>query len=54
MFTIGQVSEMFAIPVSMLRYYDKEGLFSNLKRAGNSFFPASGFAAWAVQLDCTC
>lgn len=27
MFTIGQVSEMFAIPVSTLRYYDKEGLF---------------------------
>lgn len=52
MFTIGQVSEMFAIPVSTLRYYDKEGLFSNLKRAGNSFFPASGFAAWAAPLDC--
>ena len=54
MFTIGQVSEMLGIPVSTLRYYDKEGLFSNLKRAGNSFFPASGFAAWAVPLDCTC
>ena len=54
MFKIGQVSEMFAIPVSTLRYYNKEGLFSNLKRVGNSFFPASGFAAWAVQLDCTC
>ena len=54
MFTIGQVSEMFAIPVSMLRYYDKEGLFPNLKRAGNSFFPASGFAVWAVQFGCTC
>ncbi|WP_413469697.1 hypothetical protein [Slackia isoflavoniconvertens] len=24
---------MFAIPVSTLRYYDKEGLFSNLMRA---------------------
>ena len=34
MYTIGQVSEMFAIPVSTLRYYDKEGLFPNLKRAG--------------------
>ena len=43
---------MFAIPVSTLRYYNKEGLFFNLMRAGNSFFPASGFAAWAVQLDC--
>lgn len=36
---------MFVIPVSTLRYHDKEGLFPNLKRAGNSFFPASGFAA---------
>lgn len=26
MFTIGQVSEMLGIPVSTLRYYDKEGL----------------------------
>ena len=25
MFTIGQVSEMFDLPVSTLRYYDKEG-----------------------------
>ncbi len=27
MYTIGQVSEMFHIPVSTLRYYDKEGLW---------------------------
>lgn len=32
MFTIGQVSEMFDLPVSTLRYYDKEGLFSELNR----------------------
>lgn len=25
MFTIGQVSDMFHIPISTLRYYDKEG-----------------------------
>ena len=30
---------MFAIPVSTLRYYDKEGLFSNLKRAGKFVLP---------------
>ncbi|MGE9983308.1 MerR family DNA-binding transcriptional regulator [Slackia isoflavoniconvertens] len=53
-FTTGQVSEMFAIPVSTLRYYNKEGLFPNLKRAGNSFFPASGLAAWAAPLGCAC
>lgn len=35
MYTIGQVSKMFDIPVSTLRYYDKEGLFPNLKRAGS-------------------
>lgn len=32
MYTIGQVSEMFHLPVSTLRYYDKEGLFPELKR----------------------
>ena len=33
MYTIGQVSEMFNIPVSTLRYYDKEGLFPSLERS---------------------
>lgn len=32
MYTIGQISEMFDIPISTLRYYDKEGLFPNLER----------------------
>ena len=32
MYTIGQVSEMFDLPVSTLRYYDKEGLFPELNR----------------------
>lgn len=32
MYTIGQVSEMFGIPVSTLRYYDKEGLFPGMER----------------------
>ena len=35
MYTIGQVSEMLGIPVSTLRYYDKEELFTNLERKGN-------------------
>lgn len=35
MYTIGQVSEMFNIPVSTLRYYDREGLFPHLERKGN-------------------
>lgn len=32
MYTIGQVSEMFGLPISTLRYYDKEGLFPNMQR----------------------
>ena len=32
MYTIGQVSEMFDLPVSTLRYYDKEGLFPGMQR----------------------
>lgn len=32
MYTIGQVSKMFNIPVSTLRYYDKEGLFPTMQR----------------------
>ena len=32
MYTIGQVSEMFNIPVSTLRYYDREGLFPGMER----------------------
>lgn len=32
MYTIGQVSEMFNLPVSTLRYYDKEGLFPFMQR----------------------
>ncbi len=34
MYTIGQIAEMFQIPVSTLRYYDKEGLFPGLERSG--------------------
>lgn len=32
MYTIGQVSKMFGLPVSTLRYYDKQGLFPGLER----------------------
>lgn len=32
MYTIGQVAKMYSLPVSTLRYYDKEGLFPNLER----------------------
>lgn len=32
MYTIGQVAEMFGLPISTLRYYDKAGLFPDLVR----------------------
>lgn len=33
MYTIGQVSKMFNLPISTLRYYDKEGLFPMIERS---------------------
>lgn len=33
MYSIGQVSEKFSLPVSTLRYYDKEGLLPNIERS---------------------
>lgn len=32
MYTIGEVSEKFGLPVSTLRYYDKQGLFPAMER----------------------
>lgn len=32
MYSIGEISKMFKLPISTLRYYDKEGLFPHLKR----------------------
>ena len=32
MYTIGQISEMFHLPISTLRYYDREGLFPDIER----------------------
>ncbi len=34
MYTIGQVSERFGLPISTLRYYDRQGLFPSLVRSG--------------------
>ncbi len=33
MYTIGQVAELFHMPISTLRYYDREGLFPDLERS---------------------
>ena len=52
MYTIGQVSEMFRIPISTLRYYDKEGLFPNLKRqSGRRLFSEDEIEALRV-IEC--
>ncbi|HIU19182.1 MAG TPA: MerR family transcriptional regulator [Candidatus Limiplasma stercoravium] len=32
MYTIGQVAQRFQLPISTIRYYDREGLFPNLER----------------------
>lgn len=32
MYTIGQVSKMFDLPISTIRFYDKKGLFPEIKR----------------------
>lgn len=32
MYSIGEVSEMFGLPISTLRYYDKQGLFPKMER----------------------
>lgn len=36
MYSIGQVSEMTGLPVSTLRYYDKEGLFPGMERVSGA------------------
>lgn len=52
MYTIGQVSEMFHLPISTLRYYDKQGFFPNLERKGNiRYFSDDELAAIRV-IEC--
>lgn len=39
MYTIGQVAEMLQLPISTLRYYDKEGLLPGIeRRSGRRLF----------------
>lgn len=46
MYTIGQVSALFRLPISTLRYYDKEGLFPEIKRtSGIRYFDAKELEA---------
>ena len=52
MYSIGQVSEMFGIPVSTLRYYDKEGLFPNLERLGSTRRFGEGDLELLRVIDC--
>ncbi len=36
MYTIGQVSKMFSLPISTLRYYDQKGLFPRMARVSGA------------------
>ena len=53
MYSIGEVSEMFDLPVSTLRYYDKEGLLIDLEkdRSGNRKFNENNLEALRV-IEC--
>ena len=52
LYTIGQVAGMFQLPISTLRYYDKEGLFPNLMRKGNiRYFGADELEALRI-IEC--
>ncbi len=52
MYTIGEVSKMFDLPISTLRYYDKEGLFPNLtKESGIRKFSENEIEALRV-IEC--
>ena len=54
MYTIGQVSERFDLPVSTLRYYDKEGLFPALTRtSGIRRFGEQELGRWSGSMACT-
>lgn len=52
MYSIGQVSEMFDLPISTLRYYDRQGLFPEMERvSGMRRFSDSELEALRV-IDC--
>ncbi len=52
MYTIGQISKLFGIPISTLRYYDKEGLFPDLERqSGRRLFSEKEVEALRV-IEC--
>ena len=52
MYTIGQVSEMFDLPISTLRYYDKQGLFPEMTRvSGIRKFDDTEIDALSVKMN---
>ena len=53
MYSIGKVSEMFGLPVSTLRYYDKEGLLPFVERSsgGIRMFREADFE-WLRVIGC--
>ncbi len=52
MYTIGQVSEIVGLPISTLRYYDKQGLFPGMERiSGQRAFSSKEIEALRI-IDC--
>lgn len=52
MYSIGEVADMFDLPISTLRYYDKQGLFPSIKRiSGIRKFDAKELEALRV-IEC--
>lgn len=51
-YSIGEISKMFNIPISTLRYYDREGLFPTMERvSGIRKFSENEIEALRV-IDC--
>ena len=50
MYSIGEVSEMFDLPVSTLRYYDKEGLFPDMMRVSGVRKFSDGIIRYSIIL----
>ena len=52
-YSIGEVSRMFGLPQSTLRYYDKEGLLPFVERSsgGIRLFKDSDFE-WLSMIEC--
>ena len=52
-YSIGEVSEMLAIPISTLRYYDKKGLLPLIERTNGNIRVFSDMdIRWLNMIEC--